>query len=189
MEHALRDFARTRLATHFTSGVTVRNAEKSIYNWAVQQTRGQNDVASWENRLFRWRYKQKLIGLMSELDRAPVAEAELEVVGDRVNLKLKFVPQLVHRIQRKELDVKGIAKYQADVLWPAGPFSTMMFKLHQKDIALEAAKAKEEDYEGLFKCGKCKSTKTSYYQMQTRSADEPMTSYITCKNCGNRWKS
>lgn len=188
MEHALRDFARTRLATHFISGVTVRNAEKSIYNWAVQQTRGQNDVASWENRLFRWRYKQKLIGLMSELDRAPVAEAELEVVGDRVNLKLKFVPQLVHRVQRKELDVKGVARYPPDVLWPEGPFSTAMFKLHQKDIALEAAKAKEEDYEGLFKCGKCKSTKTSYYQMQTRSADEPMTTYVTCKGCGNRWK-
>lgn len=30
--------------------------------------------------------------------------------------------------------------------------------------------------------------KTTYYQMQTRSADEPMTTFVTCVNCGNRWK-
>jgi DNA-directed RNA polymerase subunit M/transcription elongation factor TFIIS len=189
MEHALRDFARTRLATHFTSGVTVRNAEKSIYNWSVQQTRGQGDVASWENRSFKWRYKHKVLHLLAELGRGPVVEAGLEVVGDRVNLQLKCVPQLLHRIQRKELDVKSLARCPPDLLWSDGPYGRSMLKLHEKDMAMEAAKAKEEDYEGLFKCGKCKSSKTSYYQMQTRSADEPMTSYITCKNCGNRWKS
>lgn len=40
----------------------------------------------------------------------------------------------------------------------------------------------------LFKCGKCKGNKTSYYQLQTRSADEPMTTFVTCVNCNNRWK-
>jgi len=40
----------------------------------------------------------------------------------------------------------------------------------------------------LFTCGKCKQKKTSYYQMQTRGADEPMTVFITCAVCGNRWK-
>jgi DNA-directed RNA polymerase subunit M/transcription elongation factor TFIIS len=39
-----------------------------------------------------------------------------------------------------------------------------------------------------FKCRKCKSTRCSYYQLQTRSADEPMTTFVTCINCGNRWK-
>jgi transcription elongation factor S-II len=84
------------------------------------------------------------------------------------------VPQLLHRIQRKELDVKGLAKYPPDLLWPDGPYGRAMLKLRTKDMAMEAAKAKEEDYSGLFKCGKCKSVKTTYYQMQTRSADEPM---------------
>ncbi len=40
-----------------------------------------------------------------------------------------------------------------------------------------------------FKCKRCKSRKTTYYEMQTRSADEPMTIFITCLTCGNRWKS
>jgi len=46
-----------------------------------------------------------------------------------------------------------------------------------------------EDAEGFFRCGKCKTYKTSYYQLQTRSADEPMTVFHTCHNCGARWKS
>mmetsp|Transcript_13805 Transcript_13805/g.25677 ORF Transcript_13805/g.25677 Transcript_13805/m.25677 type:complete len:142 (-) Transcript_13805:54-479(-) len=41
---------------------------------------------------------------------------------------------------------------------------------------------------GLFTCGKCKGTKTTYFQMQTRSSDEPMTTFVTCLTCNNRWK-
>mmetsp|Transcript_26665 Transcript_26665/g.67928 ORF Transcript_26665/g.67928 Transcript_26665/m.67928 type:complete len:304 (-) Transcript_26665:396-1307(-) len=40
----------------------------------------------------------------------------------------------------------------------------------------------------MFQCGKCKQRKCTYYQLQTRSADEPMTTFVTCTNCGNRWK-
>ena len=40
----------------------------------------------------------------------------------------------------------------------------------------------------LFTCGRCKSTKTTSTQKQTRSADEPMTVFVLCMNCGNRWK-
>ncbi|KAG9443288.1 hypothetical protein H6P81_014628 [Aristolochia fimbriata] len=39
-----------------------------------------------------------------------------------------------------------------------------------------------------FKCGRCGQRKTTYYQMQTRSADEPMTTFVTCVNCNNHWK-
>ncbi|KAI0126636.1 transcription elongation factor S-II [Xylariales sp. AK1849] len=37
-------------------------------------------------------------------------------------------------------------------------------------------------------CGNCKQKKVSYTQAQTRSADEPMTTFCECMNCGHRWK-
>ncbi|KAK4475748.1 hypothetical protein MN116_001009 [Schistosoma mekongi] len=40
----------------------------------------------------------------------------------------------------------------------------------------------------LLRCGKCKQTKCTYNQVQTRSADEPMTTFVYCNNCGHRWK-
>ncbi|XP_069477149.1 transcription elongation factor A protein 1 isoform X2 [Ambystoma mexicanum] len=40
----------------------------------------------------------------------------------------------------------------------------------------------------LFTCGKCKKKNCTYTQVQTRSADEPMTTFVFCNNCGNRWK-
>lgn len=40
----------------------------------------------------------------------------------------------------------------------------------------------------MFICGKCKGRRCTYFQMQTRSADEPMTTFVTCVNCNNHWK-
>ena len=42
--------------------------------------------------------------------------------------------------------------------------------------------------DGIFECKNCGSKKTTYYSLQTRSADEPMTNFITCIQCNNRWK-
>lgn len=42
--------------------------------------------------------------------------------------------------------------------------------------------------EGVHKCSQCGSKKTWSYQLQTRSADEPMTNFVTCVSCGKRWK-
>lgn len=41
----------------------------------------------------------------------------------------------------------------------------------------------------MYKCGKCGKRETTFFQMQTRSADEPMTVFHHCTNCGNRWRS
>ena len=40
----------------------------------------------------------------------------------------------------------------------------------------------------MYKCGVCKKNKTSYYSLQTRSCDEPMTTFVKCLMCGNKWK-
>jgi DNA-directed RNA polymerase subunit M/transcription elongation factor TFIIS len=135
--------------------------------------------------------------------------ADIKVEGDRITVGLNIVPQLVKRLQRKELDSKNLARYDPDVLWPGGPWAKMAFEHKKRDLMLEQARTKEQNYEGQFKCGKCKSTKTTYYQMQTRSADEPMvsslllflmfialrtnapalqTTFVTCTTCNNRWK-
>ncbi|BAT22697.1 putative transcription elongation factor SII [Yellowstone lake phycodnavirus 3] len=209
MEHPLRDYARTHFEQSLGAGPIARNVERSVYNWAVQTTRERGEGSSWENRMFRSQYRQKVFGLLRELERGPMAGLTLEVKDGHVTVSLTPVPQLVHRLRRKELESKNLARYPAEVLWPEGPMAAAIFKHRERDLAMEARKAMEEDYNGLFKCGKCKSVKTTYYQMQTRSADEPMvrftlsyilamalltflslsqTTYVTCKGCGNRWK-
>ncbi|KAM6924835.1 transcription elongation factor A protein 2 [Xenentodon cancila] len=40
----------------------------------------------------------------------------------------------------------------------------------------------------MFICSKCRGKNCTYTQVQTRSADEPMTTFVLCNNCGNRWK-
>jgi len=127
---------------------------------------------------------------MTELRRPNhVVSLATTLEGDQVRVKLNLMNQLAYRLRNKELDVKNLAKYPADVLWPDGPMAQAIYKSKEKDLKREQAKAQmDEDYVGQFKCGKCKSVKTTYYQMQTRSADEPMTTYVTCMSCGSKWK-
>jgi transcription elongation factor S-II len=40
-----------------------------------------------------------------------------------------------------------------------------------------------------FVCPRCKQRKCRYIMLQTRSADEPMTTFITCANCGHHWRN
>uniref|UniRef100_A0A3Q3WGP7 Transcription elongation factor n=1 Tax=Mola mola TaxID=94237 RepID=A0A3Q3WGP7_MOLML len=40
----------------------------------------------------------------------------------------------------------------------------------------------------MFVCSKCHGKSCTYTQVQTRSADEPMTTFVLCNSCGNRWK-
>ncbi|KAF8314116.1 transcription factor S-II, central domain-containing protein [Cantharellus anzutake] len=58
-----------------------------------------------------------------------------------------------------------------------------------EDNLFKSLGAGEQEAEtDAFQCGRCKERKTRYRQAQTRSADEPMTTFVTCVNCGNRWK-
>ena len=40
----------------------------------------------------------------------------------------------------------------------------------------------------FFTCSKCHGNDTTFYEMQTASADEPSTKFVTCLNCGKSWK-
>ena len=43
-------------------------------------------------------------------------------------------------------------------------------------------------YSDIYQCVKCKKKKTSFIQVQTRSADEGMTVFVKCQHCGFKWR-
>lgn len=53
---------------------------------------------------------------------------------------------------------------------------------------LKTMTEKVEVAEGVHKCRRCGSLRTMSHQKQTRSADEPMTEFITCMSCNNHWR-
>ena len=44
-----------------------------------------------------------------------------------------------------------------------------------------------EVVDGVVKCPKCQNSKTWSVQKQTRSSDEPMTTFSRCVTCGHQW--
>lgn len=63
-------------------------------------------------------------------------------------------------------------------------------KLKEVDDVLGGANAWENVESTEEFCPKCRHTRAYFMQMQTRSADEPMTIFYKCCSvaCGHRWK-
>ncbi|KAK0115558.1 RNA polymerase II elongation factor [Cadophora gregata] len=61
-------------------------------------------------------------------------------------------------------------------------------KLQKDNMKKAQVPMAEKSVSDALKCGKCGQKKVSYSQAQTRSADEPMTTFCECTVCGNRWK-
>ena len=139
------------------------NIEKSIYNYCIQTAEKKQIVKKWSNPYFVQLYLDKLKTIV-------------------FNLKSN---QLVFRLLNKDIESKKIAFIDYSQLQP----DKWKELLNDKNIRLENRYfPKIEASTDNFTCGKCKSNKCTYYQLQTRSADEPMTTFVTCINCGNRWK-
>jgi hypothetical protein len=138
-----------------------KNLEKSVFNFAVR-----SDNPSWENPSFRSRYTHKAMEIIRLL-RDPTC-----------SLKTRL---LTGQIQAREVGRMGPVE-----LFPGGPWDATKQQIHIEEERRRAAANNVP--EGLFQCRKCKSKKTRYYQMQTRSADEPMTTFVTCLQCSTRWK-
>ncbi|KAL7943187.1 transcription factor S-II, central domain-containing protein [Trichoderma barbatum] len=64
----------------------------------------------------------------------------------------------------------------------------MEMELEKENMKKAQVPMAEKSISDSLECGKCKKKKVSYTQAQTRSADEPMTTFCECMNCGNRWK-
>jgi len=104
-----------------------------------------------------------------------------------LNLKNKSNPGLRKRVLSGDISPKRFATMTHDELKSA--------ERREKDEALEKENMNEARVAEVekaiskeFQCGKCKKKMVSYSQAQTRSADEPMTTFCECMNCGNRWK-
>jgi DNA-directed RNA polymerase subunit M/transcription elongation factor TFIIS len=170
MENDTRHFVIKRLATLLEipeESTICINIEKCILNHAADRARQMGAAAAWDNHKYSNIYKHKFLSLQKSI---------------------KENPSLKEKIIEKKLKTKDLIEMRPEQLCPDGLYAQEIeVKIH-KDLRKEYLKREIKNQEGFFKCGRCKSTKTTYYQMQTRSADEPMTVFVSCLNCDRNWK-
>ena len=92
---------------------------------------------------------------------------------------------LIKRTSNPQFDLKNIASMSYQEIFPEHWKQLLDEKYKREAVIYED---KPEAMTDMFKCGRCKQRKCTYYELQTRSADEGMTIFITCVNCGNRWR-
>ena len=147
-----------------------RIIEKSIFNYCIDYTIKNNISRNWENRLFKHLYINKLISVYS-------------------NIKCDSYIQnkyFLQKINSEGFDLDNIANMSRYDIFPDRWKHLIEEKIRKDKILSEM---KPHAMTDQIQCNKCKSRKCSYYAMQTRSADEPMTMFMTCLNCNSRWKS
>lgn len=146
-----------------------RRIEKGIYNYCIEYSIAKNIYKSWDNKLFYRTYISKVISVYSNLDTKCY-------IGNT---------SLLNRIITGDVDPHDVAKMSSYDTYPEN-----WEKLLNKKNKIDKMKyeIKQQAMTEVFKCRKCGSRKCSYYELQTRSADEPMTQFINCLDCGNRWK-
>lgn len=154
---------------------TIRNkkisgeVEDSIYKYTIEKCQEKKYGTNFECNLFRMIYKNKCMSLYLNLNKK-------SYIGNSNFLK---------RIKKGELLPKKAAFYTPQVVYPEH-WKKYMDRQKAKD-KLEYSKTMGTVTD-MYKCGVCKKNKTSYYSLQTRSCDEPMTTFVKCLVCGNKWK-
>ena len=140
-----------------------KNLEKGIYNYSLNVAKDKNIIRKWSNHVFVIIYLEKLKIILFNLK-------DNKILSDLKNKKFKSheLAFMTHQELRPDIWNDLI---EAKKIKDENKFSPKL-------------EASTDD----FTCHKCKSKKCSYYQLQTRSADEPMTTFVSCLDCGNRWK-
>ena len=139
------------------------NLEKGIFNYAIKEATNRKIIKKWENPYF------------------------VQIYIDRIRsiyLNLKN-PELLTMVKNNEITPQALA------------FMTHQEMNHEhwrgrieRKIKRDASKfnTNVQASTDMFTCRKCKSKRSTFYELQTRSADEPATIFITCLDCGKQSK-
>jgi transcription elongation factor S-II len=158
-----REKVRESLSWAFPNETLRENIERGIYNAALKEADERGVLKRWDSSRF--------VGVYVGRFRAVHRNLSSSALRLRVTNKATLPHQLAF-MSHQELQPERWAALLAAK-------ETRDASLYEPQIDANTDN---------FTCGKCKSSKCSYYQLQTRSADEPMTTFVTCINCGNRWK-
>ena len=139
------------------------NLEKAIFNYAIKEATTRKIIKKWENPHFVQLYIDRLRSIFNNLSNE----------------------DLVAQLNSGELSVQTFAFMTHQEMKPE-----RWSELITKKIKRDASKfdVNIEASTDMYKCKKCHSKKCTYYEMQTRSADEPATIFVTCLDCGKHWK-
>jgi len=138
------------------------NLEKGVFNYTVKEAERHKIVKKWDNKLFVQIYLNHLRSIMNNLN-----EDVITCINDGT-----MKPHVIAFMTHQEFN-------------PTKWAPLIKIKSIRDKNKFETKIAASTD---MFTCRKCKQNECTYYQMQTRSADEPMTTFIFCIPCGNRWK-
>ncbi|GAC72317.1 transcription elongation factor TFIIS [Moesziomyces antarcticus T-34] len=104
-----------------------------------------------------------------------------------LNIKDKNNPDLRVRVVERDIAADKLVTMTNEEL-ASDKRKREIEELQMQNLFKAKGAAAQEAETDAFQCGRCKQRKTRYYQMQTRSADEPMTTFVTCTNCNHKWK-
>jgi transcription elongation factor S-II len=158
-----RENIRKRLDEFLKNEKNSINLEKGIFNYSLKEATNRKVIKKWDNPYFVQIYKDRLWSIYSNLRNTDL----IELVNNG-SIKSHSIAFMTHQEMQPERWKELIdIKIQRDK--------------HKFEINIEAAT-------DTFTCRKCHKNQCTYYQMQTRSADEPMTTFVQCISCGNKWK-
>ena len=143
--------------------------EKAILKVAYEYAKKYYVICNWNCPQFQEIYKNTTRSVLSNIH----PQSPLQNV------------RLMHRALAGEFPIDSIPQMTSYEMYPEHWKGLADKQLIREQKLLEGDKSRATDQ---YKCHRCGKRECSYYELQTRSADEPMTIFITCLNCGKRWR-